>query len=56
MNRNKKGQSTLEYIIVIAVIVAALIAFATTQFGQKYTSALNGLTDQMANVVNRISY
>jgi len=56
MRRSKKAQSTLEYIIVLAAIIAAIIIFATQGFSSKYTTALNSVTDRMANVLNRVKY
>jgi len=56
MTRSKKAQSTLEYIIVLAAIIAAIIIFATGTFSTKYTNALSNVTDRMANVLNRIKY
>ncbi len=56
MSRNEKGQSTLEYIIIVAVIVAAIIAFAATSLKPKIESSLNHVAEQMNTVVNRITY
>ena len=56
MRKRTKGQSTLEYIIVLAVIIAAIILFAATTFKTKYRDALGNVTDQMTNVMDRIRY
>ncbi|MDP3142572.1 MAG: hypothetical protein Q8N14_01310 [Candidatus Omnitrophota bacterium] len=56
MRQNKKAQSTLEYIIVLAVIIAAVIAFATTTFKSKYSHALGNVAENMVDVVGRIRY
>ncbi len=56
MSRNEKGQSTLEYIIIVAVIVAAIISFATLTLQPKVKSSLEHVADQMNTVVNRITY
>jgi len=56
MRKRTKGQSTLEYIIVLAVIIAAIILFAATTFKSRYGNALEGVTNQMVNVVGRIKY
>jgi uncharacterized protein (UPF0333 family) len=56
MRQNKKAQSTLEYIIVLAVIIAAVIAFATGTFREKYGNALGNLAENMVDVVGRIRY
>jgi hypothetical protein len=55
----KKGQSTLEYIIVVAMIIAAIIAFASasgTGFKARINQSMEHVTDEMTNVVNRLQY
>lgn len=58
MIKSKIGQSTLEYILVVTVIIAAIIAFATMNNGmkEKVGNSLEHVTDQMSNVVNRLTY
>jgi len=42
-NRNKKGQSTLEYIVIFTVIIVALLAAIVTLFGKNETTGLGKL-------------
>ena len=57
MYRKKKGQSTLEYIILVTGIVAAFIFFAgpTGIFKDKVTNSVNQVSDEMLEMANRIS-
>ena len=54
LRRKRKGQSTVEYIILIAAVLAALIIFLgpngpfKTAFNSTLTTGTNGMTD-MAN-------
>ena len=56
MRRNRKGQSTLEYVIVLAVIITAMITFAGGAFKQRLSNALDTATNSMEGVVGRIRY
>ena len=56
MARNKKGQSTLEYVIVLAAIISAIIIFAKGTFTSRLGNALDNVTNQMQNVIGRIHY
>jgi Flp pilus assembly pilin Flp len=56
MVRNKKGQSTLEYVIVLAAIIAAIIVFATGTFKNRLSNSLDDVSNQMQNVIGRIRY
>lgn len=51
----KKGQSTVEYIVLVAAIIAAVIVFVPTTFNK----ALNGLwgagTARMTNFAGRLN-
>ena len=56
--RNKKGQSTVEYIILVAGVIAILIVFVGSSnspfrisLNKAYTSATNG----MENMANRLA-
>lgn len=53
--KKNKGQSTVEYIILVAAVIAAVFVFITgtfrTQFGQTLNSASNG----MKNMADRLS-
>lgn len=52
---NKKGQSTLEYVIVLTAIIAAVIAAATT-IRSKVTSSLDHVAAEMDEAVSKIDY
>ena len=56
MRRNRKAQSTLEYVIVLAVVIAAIIAFATGTFRLRLGNALDNVSNEMVNVIGRINY
>lgn len=50
----KRGQSTLEYVLVLTAIIAAVI-FAASQFLRpKVQSSLEHVSDQMESQVNKI--
>lgn len=51
---NRKGQSVLEYVIILTAIIAAVVLFATA-LGPKVTSVLTKASDEMvegAQVIN----
>jgi uncharacterized protein (UPF0333 family) len=48
MLRSKKGQSTMEYIVLFAAVVAAILAFA-------YTSLRGGVQKVMTESGNKIT-
>ena len=52
----KKGQSTIEYLILVAVVVAVFIAFLNGVFREQYNQALaqgsNGLLTQAGRLSN----
>ncbi len=52
---NKRGQSTLEYVIVLTAIVAAVIAAATT-IKSKVTSSFTHAANEMDDAVKKITY
>ena len=54
--RKKKGQSTVEYIILVAAIIGALVIFVPGAFTRAYQSALNSGTDGMNEMANRLSH
>lgn len=56
MVRHKKGQSTLEYVIVLAAVISGIILFATGTFKTRLGNAMNDVTNQMQNVIGRIRY
>ncbi len=52
---SKKGQSTLEYVIVLTAIVAAVIAAAST-IKTKVTSSFTHAAGEMEDAVEEISF
>lgn len=55
-NRKKKGQSTLEYIILVTGVVAILIVFLGPGgvFQRNYNSSLGAATNGMVNMAQRL--
>lgn len=56
-NRKKKGQSTLEYIILVTAVIAILIVFlnpSTGVFGRGFNNALHTGTNGMKQLANRL--
>ncbi|MFZ5800493.1 MAG: hypothetical protein ACOY3D_03825 [Candidatus Omnitrophota bacterium] len=56
MKRSRKAQSTLEYVIVLAAVIAAIIVFATGTFSTRLENGLNSVANSMENVIERITY
>lgn len=56
-SKKKKGQSTVEYIILVATILAALILFLKPSgiFQTAFCETLNEGTDGMVNMAGRLS-
>lgn len=52
----KKGQSTLEYVIVLTAIIAVVIAFAGIFLRGKVQNSLEHVSQQMENQAQKISY
>ena len=50
----KKGQSTIEYIILVAAIIAALLTFLPGTFRDAYNSTLQSGTNGMVNMAERL--
>jgi uncharacterized protein (UPF0333 family) len=53
--KKRKGQSTVEYIILVAAIIAALIIFLPGTFTTAYNAAMGSGTDGMENMADRLS-
>ena len=53
---NRKGQSTLEYVIIITAIIAAVILGATTFLKPRVESSLDHVTTQMQSGVERVQF
>ncbi len=52
--RKKRGQSTIEYIVLVAAVIAALLLFLPTTFRDAFTKTLTDGTDGMTNMANRL--
>lgn len=52
----KKGQSTLEYVIIITAIVAGIIFAATKYLKPRVQNAMDHATDEMESGVERIKF
>lgn len=58
ISRKRKGQSTLEYIILVTGVIAILIIFLnprTGVFNQAFNSTLQQGTNGMEDMANRLS-
>lgn len=58
MLRNKRAQSTVEYLILVAAVIAVILAFAgssSSPFRTTLNSVLQGSTDIMSNMSNRLN-
>ena len=53
--KKKKGQSTVEYIILVAAVIAALIIFLPGTFSNAYNATLESGTDGMVDMATRLS-
>jgi competence protein ComGC len=53
--KKKKGQSTVEYIILVAAIIGALLIFLPNTFQTAYNSAMTEGTDGMENMAQRLT-
>lgn len=52
--KKKKGQSTVEYIILVAAVVAALIVFLPGTFKTAFNKTLSTGTNGMTDMANRL--
>ncbi len=53
--RKKKGQSTIEYIILVAAVIGALLVFLPNTFQTAYEATLNSATNGMEEMADRLS-
>ncbi|HNX80706.1 MAG TPA: hypothetical protein PKL77_00975 [Candidatus Omnitrophota bacterium] len=54
--RTCKGQSTLEYVIILTAVIAVILVFAGTVFKKNVQNSAEHVSGQMETQVNRISY
>jgi uncharacterized protein (UPF0333 family) len=58
MVKNKKGQSTLEYIILVTAVIVVIISFLvapTSPFKAQLNSTINSTTDMVRTMTSRLS-
>lgn len=58
MLRTRKGQSTLEYLVLVAMVIAILIIFLNPSngvFSKAYNATLSQGTSGMESMANRLS-
>jgi len=53
--RNKKGQSTLEYIILVTAVVAVAIVFLRPQRGGKLFDTVEGSYNEVSDGINTMT-
>ena len=53
--KKKKGQSTVEYIILVAAVIGALIIFLPGTFRTAFNATLSSGTNGMEDMANRLS-
>jgi uncharacterized protein (UPF0333 family) len=55
--RKKRGQSTMEYILLLTGVLVVMITFLAPNgpFAKKYNEAINSATEGMANMATRLS-
>ncbi len=53
---NKKGQSVLEYVIILTAIIAVIIIFANNFLKPKVQSSLENAATQMNNEAQKINF
>lgn len=54
---NQKGQSTVEYILLVTAVIGVVVLFMTgnnNKFQQRLTNTLDISTNSMANVATRL--
>jgi len=54
--RNRKAQSTLEYLIILSAITAAIILFATGTLRQRVGGMYNSSVSAMENMTSKITF
>jgi len=52
--QRRKGQSTLEYVLVLTAIIAVIVVFAAGFLRQRVTGTLEHVSNQMEKQANKI--
>ena len=53
---NKKAQGTMEYLIILSAITAAIILFATTTLRERVGGMYDHAVGEMENMTNKIDF
>lgn len=53
--RRRRGQSTLEYVLVLTAIIAVVVVFAAGFLRSKVESSMNHVANQMEKQVQKIN-
>jgi uncharacterized protein YpmB len=56
MRKSRRAQSTLEYIIVFTVIIAAVLVAANTMIRGRVTNMLDHVSNQAEKAVNHVTF
>lgn len=56
MWKKRKGQSVLEYVIILSIVIAAIVLFAQGTLKTKITGSLENAANQMEGMTNKISF
>lgn len=52
----KKGQSTLEYVLILTAIIAAIVVLANTVMKEKVQSSADHLTSEMKAAADQVDF
>lgn len=56
MRRNKRGQGTIEYILIFSAVVAAIMYFSQTFFREKMNNSYESLGTQMETQITSVTF
>lgn len=56
MRRLKKGQSTLEYVIILSAVIGAIIVVANTVMKPKLQSSYENLGSKMESKIGEVNF
>ena len=54
MLRNKRAQSTVEYVILVAIVISVILAFTGGIFRPAFNATLQQATNGMEDMANRL--